>query len=99
MAIKYNLKDKRVGGLKIIRLCTIDERPSKSHRNYWLCSLDHIIPASRSGKEELSNYQFLTVFGNLAKRGMIMEGWNIFKHKTNTKSDYFIESILKGGLE
>ena len=217
MAIKYDLKDKRVGKLKVIRLCTIDERPSKSHGNYWLCecdcgneckvpttyltgngnftqtscgcdrkkkafqattyinvdeaflnlfqddfekylflhkslritgntvdyynkniekykeiilyfwndkqfnilynfwrnnekkdktfydwakpSLDHIIPTSKGGKEELSNYQFLTVFENLAKRDMTMEEWNAFKRETNTKSDYFIESILKGGLE
>ena len=40
MAIKYDLKDKRVGKLKVIRLCTIDERPSKSHGNYWLCECD-----------------------------------------------------------
>ena len=30
---------------------------------------------------------------------MTMEEWNAFKRETNTKSDYFIESILKGGLE
>ena len=28
-----------------------------------------------------------------------MEEWNAFKREINTKSDYFIESILKGGLE
>ena len=58
-----------------------------------------LIPTSKGGKEELSNYQFLTIFENLVKRDMTMEEWNVFKRETNTKSDYFIESILKGGLE
>lgn len=58
-------------------------------------SLDHIIPLSRGGADELSNYQFLTTFENLAKRDMTMEEWNKFKIETNTTSDYFIESIVK----
>lgn len=58
-------------------------------------SLDHIIPSSKGGKNELSNFQFLTTFENLAKRDMTMEEWNLFKLKTNTKSDYFIENIMK----
>ena len=34
----------------------------------WLKpSLDHIIPSSKGGKNELSNFQFLTTFENLAK--------------------------------
>ena len=62
----------------------------------WLKpSLDHIIPSSKGGKNELSNFQFLTTFENLAKRDMTMEEWNLFKLKTNTKSDYFIEDIMK----
>ena len=62
----------------------------------WLKpSLDHIIPSSKGGKNELSNFQFLTTFENLAKRDMTMEDWNLFKLKTNTKSDYFIENIMK----
>ena len=62
----------------------------------WLKpSLDHIIPSSKGGKNELSNFQFLTTFENLAKRDMTMEEWNLFKLKTNTKSDYFIENIMK----
>lgn len=28
---------------------------------------------------------------------MTMEEWNNFKKETNTCSDYFIESIMKGG--
>ena len=62
----------------------------------WLKpSLDHIIPSSKGGKNELSNFQFLTTFENLVKRDMTMEEWNLFKLKTNTKSDYFIENIMK----
>ena len=62
----------------------------------WLKpSLDHIVPSSKGGKNELSNFQFITTFENLAKRDMTMEEWNLFKLKTNTKSDYFIENIMK----
>ena len=62
----------------------------------WLKpSLDHIIPSSKGGKNELCNFQFLTTFENLAKRDMTMEEWNLFKINTNTKSDYFIENIMK----
>jgi hypothetical protein len=28
-----------------------------------------------------------------------MEEWNNFKKETNTHSDFYIESILKGGLD
>lgn len=59
-------------------------------------SLDHIIPKSKGGNNDLSNLQFLTTFENLAKRDMTMQEWNDFKIKTNTKSDYFIEQIMKG---
>lgn len=57
-------------------------------------SLDHIIPISKGGKNNLENFQFLTTFENLAKRDMTMEEWNNFKNLTNTKSDYFIENII-----
>jgi len=56
-------------------------------------SLDHIIPKSKGGTEDLENLQFLTVFENLAKRDMTWDEWNDFKEKTNTTSDYFIENI------
>ena len=214
MATKYDLTGKRVGKLVIQRICTVDERPTKNHGNYWLCkcdcgneckvpttyltgnsnytqtscgcdrkkkafaatsyvnvsdeylekfnkqdfekylllhkafirttthdlqyynshleeymlliehfwedeqfnrvynfwkkcsieqvtfydwakpSLDHIVPLSKGGKDDLSNYQFLTTFENLSKRDMTMDEWNKFKRDTNTKSDYFIESIM-----
>ena len=46
-------------------------------------SIDHIIPKSRGGTNELNNLQFLTLFENLNKRDMTMEEWNIFKRETN----------------
>ena len=30
---------------------------------------------------------------------MTMEEWNNFKRETNTYSDFYIESILKGGVD
>lgn len=62
-------------------------------------SLDHKVPKSRGGSNDLDNLQFLTVFENLAKRDMTEEEWKTFKINTNTTSDYFIESILKEGGE
>lgn len=62
-------------------------------------SLDHIIPSSKGGTNTLDNFQFLTTFENLSKRDMTMEEWNNFKKETNTHSDFYIESILKGGLD
>ena len=62
-------------------------------------SLDHIIPSSKGGTNTLDNFQFLTTFENLSKRDMTMEEWNNFKKETNTHSDFYIESILKGGQD
>lgn len=75
-----------------------EEQEKKDYTFYdWAKpSLDHIIPVSRGGKNTLNNFQFLTTFENLSKRDMTMAEWNNFKKITNTKSDYYIENILKG---
>lgn len=73
----------------------------KSYSYYWYHHMmpieeqNHIIPSSKGGSNTLNNFQFLTTFENLAKRDMTMIEWNEFKKKTNTQSDYFIESIMK----
>lgn len=60
-------------------------------------SIDHKIPTSRGGNNNIENLQFLTVFENLCKRDMTEQEWLLFKDKTKTKSEYFIENILKEG--
>lgn len=60
-------------------------------------SIDHKIPTSRGGNNDIQNLQFLTIFENLCKRDMTEQEWLLFKNKTNTKSEYFIENILKEG--
>lgn len=57
-------------------------------------SLDHIIPRTKGGTNDLNNLQFLTVYENLSKRDLTMSEWNNFKKVTNSTSDYFIENIL-----
>ena len=57
-------------------------------------SLDHIIPKSKGGQNDLDNLQFLTVFENLSKRDMTMSEWEDFKKKSKTTSDLFIENII-----
>ena len=37
--------------------------------------------------------------GFLRFGGLVQEEWNNFKEKTHTHSDYFIESIMKGGKD
>lgn len=58
-------------------------------------SIDHILPKSKGGKNDISNFQILTVFENLAKRDKTQEEWEDFKKRSHTESDYFIESILE----
>lgn len=57
-------------------------------------SIDHIIPKSKGGKNNIENLHFVTVFENLAKRDMTWDEWIKFKKETNTTSDYFIDNIL-----
>lgn len=42
-------------------------------------SLDHILPKSRGGSEELNNLQFLTWFENFSKRDMTQKEWEVVK--------------------
>ena len=56
-------------------------------------SIDHKIPKSKGGTDELDNLQYLTVFENLNKRDMTSKEWEEFKRQTNTHSNYFYESI------
>lgn len=74
---------------------------SKTFYDYAKPSLDHIIPKSKGGPNHYTNFQFLTVFENLAKRDMTQEEWDNFKKETHSQSDYYIENILewynKGG--
>lgn len=59
--------------------------------DWYKPSIDHIIPKSKGGTNDLNNLQFLTVFENLNKRDMTMEEWSYFKLLTNTSSDLYIE--------
>ena len=56
-------------------------------------SIDHIVPKTKGGTNNINNLQYLTVYENLNKRDMTMEEWEQFKKKTHTTSDYFYESI------
>jgi hypothetical protein len=68
---------------------------NNTYYNWHKPSIDHIIPKSKGGKEDISNYQFLTVFENLCKRDMTMNEWEQFLKETDTQSDLFINTILK----
>lgn len=53
-------------------------------------TLDHIIPMSRGGTWDIGNLRYITWFENKCKGDMLLEEWEVFKQKTNTKSDLFI---------
>ena len=72
----------------------------KTYYDWAKPSIDHKIPKSRGGTDELNNLQVLTVFENLTKRDMTWNEWIIFKKETQTQSDYFIDNIMnKGGQD
>lgn len=60
---------------------------NSNYELYKKPSLDHIIPKSKGGTNDLSNLQFLSWFENRCKNDMTQEEWN--KLKTNIK-EYFI---------
>ena len=56
---------------------TYHEEKEKSETFYDLYkpSLDHIIPKSKGGSNTIDNFQFLTLYENLAKRDMTQTEW------------------------
>lgn len=58
-----------------------------THDRYMKPSLDHIIPKSKGGTNDLSNLQFLSWFENRCKNDLSQDGWNDMKTHIN---DYFV---------
>lgn len=71
-----------------------NKNKNKTFYDWAKPSLDHKVPKSRNGTDELNNLQFLTVFENLSKRDMTFNEWNEFLKDTNSSSDYFINKIM-----
>lgn len=69
--------------------CIIYNKWLKSgKKKYRTPSIDHIIPKSKGGTNNLNNIQFLTWFENRCKNDMSQKDWNNMKH--NIK-DYFVQ--------
>ena len=70
---------------------------SSTFYDWWKPSIDHKIPKSRGGTNNLDNLQFLTFYENHNKLDMTWEEWCSFKQETNTTSELYLEQIMKGG--
>lgn len=72
-----------------------DEQFNKLYQNYLTSgknkykkpSLDHILPRSKGGTNELSNLRFITYLENMCKRDMTLEEWEYIKENIG---EYFI---------
>lgn len=72
-----------------------DEQFNKIYNNWIISgnqkllrpSLDHMLPKSRGGSEELENLQFITWFENFSKRDMTQDEWQIVKSNIG---EYFV---------
>ena len=92
-AVQYFYYDKQFNA--IYNFWQSNRNRDKTYYDWAKPSIDHKIPQSRGGTDELNNLQVLTVFENLTKRDMTWEEWKIFKKSTKTHSDYFIENFVK----
>lgn len=75
----------------------LTKKRNNTFYDWWRPSLDHIIPKSRGGTNELNNLQFLTYYENHNKLDMTWDEWVQFKRETNTTSELYLEAIMKGG--
>jgi 5-methylcytosine-specific restriction endonuclease McrA len=55
----------------------------ETNDNWIKPSLDHVVPISKGGNSELSNFQYLTWFANHAKINMSHQEWNGIKSNIN----------------
>ena len=71
-----------------------NNKTSRTFYDLYKPSIDHILPKSKGGTNDLDNLQFLTVFENLCKRDMTAEEWILFKKENNIKGDIFLEGVV-----
>lgn len=67
-----------------------EKEKSETFYDLYKPSLDHIIPKSKGGSNTIDNFQFLTLYENLAKRDMTQTEWENFKRVNHCYSDLFI---------